>query len=169
MKQKCQFQMSVAQYKVQQRHRVPWTLMPHISTIKWGIQLCFGSRGSKVISQSKNVKFVLITFKLQWLITFDHLELEQIYVPLWKCCCLIWMLLVSNGKTTLLYCAAPIWIWHFFFIKQHLVHSFGLRLYGQWRDSTFAWQNNFLHVPSTSIQRPRVWSQIASSIKSQYL
>ena len=50
------------------------------------------------------------------------------------------MALELNGVGTFAYCAIPLWWWHFCFIKQHLVQSFGLRLYflESWGFSRFA-------------------------------
>ena len=39
------------------------------------------------------------------------------------------MPLEANSVVAFLYCSIHLWRWHFYFIKQHLVQSFGLRHY----------------------------------------
>ena len=67
----------------------PRAFIPHISTFKGGIYLCFCSRGSKVISNNRNIKCVLLR-------KYKHSNFEgwQLLSPLsknkviylfWKC------------------------------------------------------------------------------------
>ena len=48
---------------------------------------------------------------------------------IWKCWWVVLMPEVLNGTAVFLHSTIPIWSWHFCFIKQHLVQSYGLRLY----------------------------------------
>ena len=45
------------------------------------------------------------------------LSSNNVIYLIWKCWCVVLMHLVLNGMAVSLYCAIPIWSWHFYFIK----------------------------------------------------